>query len=81
MIAAIETKDEIFDGLRGTRLSDPESWKKFIQSAAPHERQYLGQVLLILKEMAKDAKPQQRLAFIYNFRTKNAIPYDLGAPP
>jgi eukaryotic translation initiation factor 2-alpha kinase 4 len=78
MIAAVETKDEIFEGFRGTRLSDPDSWKKFIQSAPPNERQYLGQVHLLLKNMAKDAKPGLRNAFIYNFRTKNSIPYDLG---
>lgn len=78
MIAAVETKDETFESLRGTRLSDPESWRKFIQSAPPTERQYLGQVHLLLKDMAKDAKPSGRSAFIYNFRTKNSIPYDLG---
>lgn len=82
MIAAVESKDETFEGLRGTRLSDPESWRKFIQSAPPTERQYLGQVHLLLKDMAKDARPSGRSnAFIYNFRTKNSIPYDLGLPP
>lgn len=78
MIAAIETKDEIFDGLRATRLSDADSWKKFIQSAPPNERQYLGQVHQLLKDMAKDARPGAMNAFIYNFRTKNCIAYDLG---
>ena len=82
MIAAVESKDETFEGLKGTRLSDPESWRKFIQSAPPTERAYLGQVHLLLKDMAKDAKPSGRTnAFIYNFRTKNSIPYDLSLPP
>lgn len=78
VIAAIETKDETFEALRGTRISDPESWNKFIQSAPPAERQYLGQVHLLMKDMAKNAKPSERNAFIYNFRTRNSIPYDLG---
>ena len=81
LIAAIETKDETFEALRGTRLSDPESWNKLIQSAPPAERQYLGQVHLLMKDMAKNAKPSGRNAFIYNFRTKNSIPYDLGISP
>lgn len=80
MIAAIETKDEVFEALRLTRLSDPESWKKFIQGAPPSERQYLTQVHVLLKDMAKDSKPSRRNAFIYNFRTKNSFPYDLGPP-
>lgn len=78
MIAVIETKDDIFEGFRGTRMDDPESWKKFIQSAPLNERQYLGKVHLLLKDMAKDAKPTARNAFIYNLRTKNCILYDLG---
>lgn len=78
MIAAIETKDEIFDGLRATRLTDADTWKKFIQSAPLNERQYLGQVHQLLKDMAKDARPGATNAFIYNFRTKNCIAYDLG---
>lgn len=78
MIAAVETKDDIFEGLRATRLTDADTWKKFIQSAPPHERQYLGQVHQLLKDMAKDARPGATNAFIYNFRTKNCIAYDLG---
>ncbi len=78
MIAAIETKDEIFEGLKGTRLTDADTWKRFIQNTAASERQYLGQVHQLLKDMAKDAKPGATTAFIYNFRTKNCITYDLG---
>lgn len=80
-IAVIETKDATFEGLRGTLLSDPETWKRFIQNAPPNERQYLGQVHQLLKGMAEDAKPASRNAFIYNFRTKNCIPYDFGPVP
>ena len=77
-IVAIETKDDIFDGIIDTRLSDPDSWKKFIQSAAPGERQYLGQLQNLLKTMAKEAVPGNSTAIVYNFRTKSCISYNLG---
>lgn len=77
-IVAIETKDDIFEGIIDTRLSDPESWKKFIQSAAPGERQYLGQLQNLLKTMAKDSVPGNTTAIVYNFRTKACISYNLG---
>ena len=77
-IVAIEIKDNIFDGIIDTRLSDPESWKKFIQSAAPGERQYLGQLQNLLKTMAKEAEPGNTTAIVYNFRTKACISYNLG---
>ncbi|KAL6713136.1 eukaryotic translation initiation factor 2-alpha kinase [Lecanora helva] len=79
-IVAIETKDDTFDGIAETRLSDPESWRKFIQSAAPGERQYLGQLQNMLKGMAKEATTQEggNTAIVYNFRTKACISYNLG---
>lgn len=77
-IVAIETKDDIFEGIIDTRLSDPESWKKFIQSAAPGERQYLGQLQNLLKTMAKESAPGSATAIVYNFRTKACISYNLG---
>ena len=77
-IVAIETKDDIFEGIVDTRLSDPESWKRFIQSAAPGERQYLGQLQNLLKSMAKESGPGTTTAIVYNFRTKACISYNLG---
>ena len=77
-IVAIETKDDIFEAIADTRLSDSESWKKFIQSAAPGERQYLGQLQSLLKTMAKEAGPGNSTAIVYNFRTKACISYNLG---
>lgn len=77
-IVAIETKDDIFEGIIDTRLSDPESWRKFIQNAPPGERQYLGQLQNLLKAMAKEAKEGNSTAIVYNFRTKACIPYNLG---
>lgn len=77
-IVAIETKDDIFEGIVETRLSDPESWKRFIQSAAPGERQYLGQLQNLLKTMAKESVSGNTTAIVYNFRTKACILYNLG---
>ncbi len=77
-IVAIETKDEVFDGIADTRLSDPNSWKEFIQSAAPGERQYLGQLQNMLKNTQKEATSANPNAIIYNFRTKACISYYLG---
>ena len=80
-IVAVETKDEVFDGIVETRLSDPESWRKFIQNAAPGERQYLGQIQSLLKNMAKETSQGGNTnAIIYNFRTKACISYNLGRP-
>lgn len=80
-IAAIEVKDDIFDGIRDTRLSDPDSWRRFIQSAPLAERAYLGQVHGMLTEMASDPQLGARNAFIYNFRTRACVLYDLGRLP
>ena len=77
-IVAIETKDEVFNEISETRLSDPESWKKFIQNAAPGERQYLGQLQTLLKDLAKETSGGSTSAIIYNFRTKACISYNLG---
>lgn len=89
MVAAIETKDEFLEMLKTTRLNDVDTWKRFIQNNnnnnnnntggySPSDRHYLGQVYQLLKDMAKDAKPGATHVFIYNFRTKNCITYDLG---
>ena len=80
-IAAIETKDDIFDAIRETRLSDPESWRKLIQSVPLAERQYLSQVHDLLTDMGSENKGGKRNAFIYNFRTRACMYYDLGKSP
>ncbi|MCJ1402394.1 hypothetical protein MMC11_005614 [Xylographa trunciseda] len=76
-IAAVEMKDDIFEGLRDTRLSDPESWRRLIQNAPLAERQYLGSLHELLNDMANEAKGASRNAFIYNFRTRACLYYDL----
>lgn len=84
-IAAVETKDEILDAIRGTRLSDPDSWRKVVQVQHPGEREYIGQIQNLLEkfradwmEENKDGECNCRCAFLYNFRTGHIVLYDLG---
>ncbi|KAI9721487.1 MAG: hypothetical protein M1812_002249 [Candelaria pacifica] len=77
-IAAIDTRDEVFDAIRTTRLSDPDSWRKVIQGVPLAERKYLSQVHELVSDLAKEVKGVTRTAFIYNFRTGGRIYYDLG---
>jgi eukaryotic translation initiation factor 2-alpha kinase 4 len=74
-VAAIETSDEILEAIRATRLGDLESWRTVIQSAPLQERKYLQQVLDLLQDMAESGK---RGAFVFNYRTRGCIYYDLG---
>ena len=72
-------RDDLFEGMRETRLSDPETWKKFIQHAPVGERQYLADLQDLLGNIAREAKGGgARNAFVYNFRTKACMWYDLG---
>ncbi|KAL9587779.1 MAG: hypothetical protein Q9212_000071 [Teloschistes hypoglaucus] len=77
-ITAIETKDDIFERIRETRLGDADSWKKFIQHAPAGDRAYLQDVHELLKTQAAKAKAGYRSTFLYNFRTGSCIWYDLG---
>ncbi|KAJ9657622.1 eukaryotic translation initiation factor 2-alpha kinase [Coniosporium apollinis] len=83
-IAAIETRDEIMDMIRETRLSDPDSWRAVIQRAPLAERQYLQDVHNMLIRYASDWREKEgainesRMAFVYNFRTGGVMLYDLG---
>ena len=69
-IIAIETKDEVFRGLQGTRLEDTDSWKRLIQGAPAGERQYLAKVQDVLKEQIG-----RNAVFLYNYRTKATLYY------
>lgn len=74
-VAAIETSDEILEAIRDTRLNDPDSWRVMIQNAPLQERKYLQQVLDLLRDMAEMGK---KGAFVFNYRTRGCIYYDLG---
>ncbi|KAL2854653.1 anticodon binding domain of tRNAs-domain-containing protein [Aspergillus pseudodeflectus] len=80
-IAAIDTRDDLLDAIRDTRLSDPDSWRAVIQNAPLTERKYLGQVQDLLLDLASESRADgaetSSNAFIYNFRTGSCINYDL----
>ncbi|KAF1957340.1 kinase-like protein [Byssothecium circinans] len=86
-IAAIEAKDEVMNSIRETRLSDPDSWRRAIQSLPMAERKYLQELHdLLLKYRAEwreetngkgDGGKGEGKAFVYNFRTGGCLMYDL----
>jgi translation initiation factor 2-alpha kinase 4 len=86
-IAAIETKDEVMNSIRETRLSDPDSWRKAIQSLPIAERKYLQELHDLLLGYAAHWKKvideslvksgEGGKAFVYNFRTGGCLLYDL----
>jgi len=84
-IAAIEMRDEVLDIIRATRLGDPESWRRGIQSLPVAEREYLQQVQGVLEQYRKDwqdkdteSEDRPRVALVFNFRTGGILLYDLG---
>ncbi|KAL6706711.1 eukaryotic translation initiation factor 2-alpha kinase [Coniothyrium glycines] len=86
-IAAIETKDEVMNLIKETRLSDPDSWRHFIQKMPIAERKYLQELHDILygyKQRYLQSTDEQGgggrevgKAFVYNFRTGGCLLYDL----
>ncbi|KKK25383.1 hypothetical protein ARAM_005483, partial [Aspergillus rambellii] len=82
-IAAIDTRDDLLEAIRDTRLSDPDSWRAVIQNAPLTERKYLGQVHELLSDLANESRADGTEnfsnAFIYNFRTGSCLYYDLGS--
>ena len=74
-IAAVElTNDNTLEHIRNTRLADGESWKLVLQSVPSQERRYVQLVFELLKDYATEG---HRGAFVFNFRTKACIYYDL----
>ncbi|KAI4663678.1 uncharacterized protein J4E78_004094 [Alternaria triticimaculans] len=87
-IAAIESKEEVMNLLKETRLSDPDSWRYFIQKMPLAERKYLQELHdLLLGYRAKwienkgeggnNGEGAVGKAFVYNFRTGGCLLYDL----
>ncbi|WPG97933.1 Serine/threonine-protein kinase [Acrodontium crateriforme] len=79
-ILAVETRDDVLELLRETRLGDTETWRRALQSVQLNERQYVQQVQDILNSWRKSWSNGEgmREACIFNFRTGNCIYYDLG---
>ncbi|KZM19461.1 Non-specific serine/threonine protein kinase [Ascochyta rabiei] len=88
-IAAIETKEEVMNSIRETRLSDPDSWRQAIQKLPIVERKYLQELHDLLlgyrakwrevrgEEGGKGSGVGDGKAFVYNFRTGGCLLYDL----
>lgn len=86
-IAAIEAKDEVMSSIRETRLSDPDSWRKVVQSLPLADRKYVQELHDLLlgyaskwKEFLADGTARSGeggKAFVYNFRTGGCLLYDL----
>lgn len=76
-IAAIETRDDIFEKLRDTRLSDPESWRRLIQEVPLTERQYVKEIQEEIESLRAEYGETCRNCFLYNFRTGSCILYDM----
>ncbi|KAM0719158.1 hypothetical protein Q7P37_005063 [Cladosporium fusiforme] len=79
-ILAVETRDDVLELLRETRLGDAESWRKMVQSAQLNERQYLQQVQDILSSWRKKYVEGDgpREACLFNFRTGHCVYYDVS---
>nr|POE76203.1 eif-2-alpha kinase gcn2 [Quercus suber] len=79
-ILAIDTRDELLDALRDTRLADPDSWRRALHSVELTDRVYLQQIQDVLQAWRRrwmDADGM-RDACVFNFRTSNCVYYDLG---
>ncbi|EFQ88206.1 hypothetical protein CFE70_001607 [Pyrenophora teres f. teres 0-1] len=86
-IAAIESKEEVMSLIKETRLSDPESWRYFIQRMPLAERKYLQELHDLLlgyrskwlesKGLEGGEEGAVGKAFVYNFRTGGCLLYDL----
>lgn len=82
-VAAVETTDQVLDLIRGTALSDPDSWRRVEQSVSSVEKKYTRDIQDMLlrwrTEYESSNSSRSRNAFVYNFRTGTCIYYDLGA--
>lgn len=80
-ILAVETTDQVMDGIRETFLSDAESWRRLEHSVTNAEKKYVKEVHEQLDgwRFAWERKGGSRHAFLYNFRSGTCIYYDLSA--
>lgn len=80
-ILGIETRDEVLDLIKDTRLGDAESWKKALQRVPLNEREYFQKVQQKLdswrtKWIAGDFEKE---IGVCNFRSGSCIVYDLSS--
>lgn len=81
-IAAVETTDQVLELIRGTKLSNPDSWRQVTHAVPSAEKRYVGEIHDLMVQLASENKGEggtTKSAFIYNFRTGKCVYYDLGA--
>ncbi|KAM7209231.1 Anticodon binding domain of tRNAs domain containing protein [Naviculisporaceae sp. PSN 640] len=80
-IAAIETSDDVMSMIHATNLSDADSWRRVEQMVGTVEKKYVREIHDMLQawRWEFEAGKGPGHAFVYNFRSKNCIYYDLGA--
>ena len=80
-IAAIETSDDVMAMIHATNLSDADSWRRVEQMVGTVEKNYVREIHDMLQgwRWEFEAGKGPGHAFVYNFRSKNCIYYDLGA--
>lgn len=76
-IASVETRDEVLDLIRETRLSDVESWRRITREVTPSEREYVWQIHEVLDRFKMQYRDTNQICFVYNFRTGKCIYYDM----
>lgn len=79
-ILAVETRDDVLELVRETRLGDAETWRRAVQAVQLNERQYVQQVQDLLASWKRSwcEGTGGREACVFNFRTGSCIYYDLG---
>lgn len=80
-ILAIETTDQVMDGLRETCMSEQESWRTLEHEVTTTEKKYVREIKdqLDTWRFNYEQKNGTRHSFLYNFRTGTCLYYDLGA--
>lgn len=79
-ILAVETRDDLVEAVRATRLGDPDSWRAFVQAVPLNERAYWTQVQGLLEDFRKRWREGDgsREIGLFNFRSGFCVGYDLG---
>ncbi|ATY61628.1 kinase (Gcn2) [Cordyceps militaris] len=80
-ILAVETSEQVMTLIGGTRLSDPESWRRVDHGVTTTEKKYVREIhdQLDAWKFTYDRKDGTRHSFLYNFRTGTCLYYDLAA--
>ena len=80
-IVAVYLKDDMFESIRRSRLSDRESWRSFIRTVPSTDRDYLHSIQIVLERhhtsWKENNEEMSRVAFIYNTRSEECFIYDL----